>query len=217
MLNPDRRYSLCITPEDYEPEEIPDWHSLTELADLYKTDKGNIKHLYTPVYERLMGDNAKPVELLEIGVACGASLKMWHTYFHNGNITGLDIRPECAEMCKGYPRVKIVVGDANTYNPGKQFDFVIDDGSHVSVDIVRTFESLWKHVKPGGLYIVEDMKCTHNPQYVELFEWPRKSEDFSRRHIIVWLDNLLRKMDNRLGDVEFVQFYKEMMVLGKKC
>lgn len=217
MLNPDRKYSLCIPPEDYEPESIPEWETLTELADIYKTDKGNIKHLYTPVYEKVMGDRNRPVDMLEIGVACGASLKMWHTYFPQGSITGLDIRPACADMCQNYPRVEIVIGDACTYAPGKSFDFVIDDGSHVSLDIVKTFENLWKHVKPGGLYIVEDMRCTHNPQYPQLFEGPRNIEDFSRRHVLNWINSILIRMDNRLGDVDYVEFHKEMMILGKKA
>lgn len=218
MLNPDRKYSLCIAPEDYEPGEPPVGATLTELADFYKTDKGTIKHNYTPVYSRLMWYARNlPIDMLEIGVACGSSLKMWSAFFPDGHITGLDVRPECKAMCRNYPRVNIEIGDACTYDPGKSFDFIIDDGSHVSVDIVKTFVNLWKHVKPGGLYIVEDMRCTHNTQYPELFEWPRKSEDFARRHIIVWLDNLMRRMDNRQGDVDFIQIHKEMLILGKKA
>jgi hypothetical protein len=36
-------------------------------------------------------------------------------------------------------------------------DFVIDDGSHVGEHIVKSFEILWKHVKPGGYYFIEDL------------------------------------------------------------
>lgn len=217
MLNPDRKYSLLIDPVDYTPEGQPEGDDLTSLADWYKTDKGNIKHLYTPIYERLMTSRRNDeIDMLEIGVACGCSLKMWSHYFLQGRITGLDVRPECRNLCKGYENIEIVIGDACEYKPGKQFNFIIDDGSHVSLDIVKTWENLWKHVKPGGLYIIEDTKCTHNPQYQKLFEWPRNADDFSRRHVLIWLDTLTRRMDNRQGDVEFIQMHTEMIVLGKK-
>ena len=34
---------------------------------------------------------------------------------------------------------------------------IVDDGSHNIVDQVRTLEALLPFVKPGGLYIVEDI------------------------------------------------------------
>jgi trans-aconitate methyltransferase len=212
MLNPDRKYSLCIDPENYEPES-KEWKTLTDLADIYKTDKGNIKHNYTNVYEKYIKQDTK--DLLEIGVACGASLKMWNEYLPAANITGLDIRPECMEMCKGYDRIGIVINDATTWIPDSEYDVIIDDGSHVSLDIINTFNNLWPKVKKGGLYFIEDMKCTHNPEYPKLVKFTKEPSAFWRRHIISWLDKHMVEMDWRKSDIEYIHYYKELMVIKK--
>lgn len=38
------------------------------------------------------------------------------------------------------------------------FDIIIDDGSHWPQHQIISFETLWKAVKPGGMYIVEDIE-----------------------------------------------------------
>src|SRR3546814_4791681 len=111
----DRIYSLDTTPPvDYEPSEVIDYAraSLTELADHFKTDKGSIKHRYTEVYEKYLGPlRQKPgVKLLEIGVACGSSLKTWSRYFSDAEIIGADIRPDCSQLCRSYPNIRIEIG-----------------------------------------------------------------------------------------------------------
>ena len=40
---------------------------------------------------------------------------------------------------------------------GGGFNAVIDDGSHRNADILASFEELWPHVLPGGVYFIEDM------------------------------------------------------------
>ena len=215
MLNPDRKYSLDTTyPEDYEPGPPNPDASLTWLADWYKTDKGTIKHNYTQIYEKYIKWDIRA--LLEIGVACGSSLKMWSKYLPAAEITGLDIRPECAGLCKGYHNVRIIIDDAVSWNDGQHYDVIIDDGSHVSNDIVMTWANLWKNVKPGGLYIIEDLRCTHDKAYAEHFTFPKDKDDFSRVHIIRWLDQLMRKTDYRETDIDFIHYYREMLILRKR-
>eukprot|EP00966_Prymnesium_polylepis_P212279 4917263-Prymnesium_polylepis.1 len=41
---------------------------------------------------------------------------------------------------------------------GGAFDAIIDDGSHVNSDIMGTFTVLWPHLRPGGLYFLEDLQ-----------------------------------------------------------
>ena len=36
-------------------------------------------------------------------------------------------------------------------------DVIIDDGSHVGRMQLEAFRSLWPHLAPGGVYIVEDL------------------------------------------------------------
>ena len=152
-----RRYLDTVTPEEYTPQtgevdltEV----SLTGLADLYGSDKGNIKHLYTPVYEKLIADltpNRKTARLRvgEIGVACGASLRMWANYLPQSQIEGFDIRPDCANLCKDLPNVTITIADPRTVDR-RNYDLFVDDGSHIAEDIVDTLVHCQTWVRSGG-------------------------------------------------------------------
>jgi len=216
----DRAYSLDTTaPVDYEPSSHIDYAkaSLTEIADHFKTDKGSIKHNYTAIYERYFGPlrSQSGLRLMEIGVACGSSLKMWSKYFSDGRILGIDIRPDCAKLCKLYPNVAIKIQNATQGPIDGTFDIIIDDGSHVSADIVDAFRHNWPSLKPGGLFVIEDLKCTHNPQYRSLLPFDIPAERFERKHFMDLIDRCLIEMDWRRGDVEFIHFYKEMAVIKK--
>ena len=217
----DLSYSLDSTPPvDYEPAAHLDYEraSLTEIADHFKTDKGTIKHGYTALYERHLGSlHGSPVRLLEVGVACGASLKMWSRYFgEQAEIVGLDVRPECAGLCAAYPNIRIDIGDATTWTPDGTFDVIIDDGSHVSLDIVRAFEMLWPRLRSGGLYAIEDLRCTHDPVYTTRAFPSRARDDFDRAHVMRWLDELLRRLDNRSGDVESMVLHPQLALIRKR-
>ena len=145
---------------------------LNKLAKKYKTDKYG-SHFYTPVYEKFMAfKKNKKILLLEIGIGGftggtyenenigGESLKMWRDYFKRGTIIGLDIVKKNIKLGK---RVKIFTGSQNSYfdlekitTNFKNFDFIIDDGSHKYKDIVFSFKYLFKFLKNGGYYFVED-------------------------------------------------------------
>lgn len=215
-----RALSLDRTPPaDYEPAgSLADNATLTEIADHYGTDKGTLKHNYTPIYDALLSKwRDKPIRLLEIGVACGASLKMWSRYFPEGLITGIDIRPECRALCSGYPNIEVVVADAtrNRVNcrwPGESYRVIIDDGSHIAGHIVRAFNLYWPLLTPGGLYFIEDLRCTHNPNYSVPFEVDPADRD--RGVLMNLIDSLLRRCDSG-GDVASVKFYRELCVVEK--
>lgn len=217
----ERTYSLDTTPPvDYEPEQPLDYEraTLTQIADHFKTDKGSVKHRYTEIYEHYLGGwRGRPVELLEIGVACGSSLKAWARWLGpEARVTGIDIRPACANLCRAYPNIEIVIADATEWNTDRLFDVVIDDGSHVSLDIVTAFDRLWRRVRPGGCYAIEDLRCTHDPRYAEGFSFPKAPAAFRREHFMTWLDRLLRGLDENSRDVEYVHFYSQLVVIRKR-
>ena len=219
-LNPsDRRYSLDSTPpEDFEPEYHLAYENetLTAIADHFKTDKGSLKHNYTKVYEQYL-EHKRDVELqlVEIGVACGSSLKAWSKYFPKAKIRGMDIREECSKLCQGYPQIEIIIADATKIPAPEKMDVFIDDGSHVSQHIVDTFKLNWPLLKPEGLYFIEDLKCTHNPRYPDLISADIPKSLFDRNHFMGLIDKLLKEMDWRESDVEYIHFHKELVVLKK--
>jgi len=151
--------------------------NLSDLAVLFGTDKWG-EHWHTPHYERYFEPYRElPVKVLEIGVggdhvpdAGGASLRMWKHYFRRGLIYGLDIyeKTGIAES-----RLHVLEGDqgdqqfldsmAREIGP---FDIVIDDGSHLSHHIINSFNALFRHVRPGGIYVVEDLQTSYWPGLV---------------------------------------------------
>lgn len=101
--------------------------------------------------------------LLEIGVYSGGSLDMWRDYLGpKAQIVGVDIEP----ACKAYeaPGIRIYIGDQGDARFWKRvkksepvLDIVVDDGGHLPIQQQVTFEALWPHLRPGGVYVCEDI------------------------------------------------------------
>lgn len=141
--------------------------SLNEIGVECKTDKSTITHCYLDNYERHLSKwRDQEITILEIGVAGGASIKMWREYFTKAKVYGIDNNPDCAGD-------GIFIGDhndtnfmANTLAEIGFCDLVIDDGSHVGHDMKHLFKRIFTTmVKSGGLYIVEDTHCLYNEHY----------------------------------------------------
>ena len=216
-----RRYLDTVTPEEYTPQtgevDLTEL-SLTGLADLYGSDKGNIKHLYTPVYEKLIADltpNRKTARLRvgEIGVACGASLRMWANYLPQSQIEGFDIRPDCANLCKDLPNVTITIADPRTMDR-RNYDFFVDDGSHMAEDIVETLVHCQTWVRSGGYYVIEDLACTYDEGYAARFRRNFNSTLPNDRRLITGLfDEITRVIDSKNGIFCEMNYYPQMLVL----
>jgi cephalosporin hydroxylase len=138
---------------------------LDKIAILRGTDKSSEVHNYCIKYEKYLPfKRTDKICLLEIGVQGGNSLRMWKDYFFQSNIIGIDIN----DTCKAHEeeRIFIEIGSQVDINFLKQignkygmFDIILDDGSHINKDVICSFENLYKFVKPGGVYVIEDT-CT---------------------------------------------------------
>lgn len=130
--------------------------NLTDV-DYGANDKGGKIHTYLETYDKLFAPFQKGCSLLEIGLAMGDSIKLWDEYFERSFIFGVDI-----SVVFEIPEYKNVVGifeeDATKpiSIPGP-FDIIIDDGSHMEADQIKTFNLLKSKMNPGGIYIVEDI------------------------------------------------------------
>ncbi len=134
---------------------------LERLAKLHGTDK--FEHGYCPAYENHFRHlRHEPITLLEIGVWKGASLHMWHDFFPEATIIGIDIAPLATVNSD---RVTTVTGDVKEYEPEEHFDIVIDDGSHDGADMVAALNRLWPFVKLGGWYVIEDLQTQFSVQW----------------------------------------------------
>jgi hypothetical protein len=202
-------------PEDYEPEPR-EWNActLTEIADAYKTDKGSLDHNYTAIYEHYMEPlRNTPIRLLEIGIACGASLKTWARYFPNAQIVGVDIRPECANVCKSYPSIRTIIGDATKTAISGPWDIIIDDGSHIAADMAAALTLLWPQLRDDGLYIIEDTACTMSRGYWRPGRQPGGDERLAYSQIV---SEFMQACDSS-GDVSWVHAYPQILMIRKRA
>ena len=126
------------------------------LKDLYKNHSGKVSDkwsIYLDQYEnKLRHYKELPVKFFEIGILNGGSLEIFSKYFSNAKlILGCDIDPKCKKLQYDEPNIRVIIGDANEEKTKSEvvkhskFDIIIDDGSHVSRDIVKTFCNYFNH------------------------------------------------------------------------
>jgi hypothetical protein len=119
--------------------------------------------IYHRYFQKFIG---VPLHVLEIGVYSGGSLDMWKNYFgQQCHIHGVDIQNECKEYEDDQVQIKIGdQGDRRFWQAFKSqtpmLDIVIDDGSHRPEHQLTTFQEILPHIRPGGVYLCEDI---HGP------------------------------------------------------
>jgi len=144
---------------------------LTTLSELHKTDK-NTWHNYIVHYEyHLQQFRNRKIKLLEIGIggydnpkAGGESLRMWKDYFKLAEIFGIDIYDKSElneERITTYQGSQTDENFLNHITTEHEFDVIIDDGSHVCSDIIKTFKILFPKLKSGGIYVIEDLQTSY--------------------------------------------------------
>ncbi len=216
------------------------------LHQLYAEHQGKVSDKwssYLTEYDRLFDRyRDKPIRLLEIGIQNGGSLEIWSKYFSNASVLiGCDINPDCARLSYDDPRIGLIVGDANApgvrarvfqYSP--EFDIIIDDGSHLSSDIIKSFAMYFPSVVEGGVYIAEDLHCSYWTQFKGGLFNPYSSISFFKRLADVishehWgvprarvdvLNGIFRKYDceideEALSQIHSVEFINSMCVVRK--
>jgi ubiquinone/menaquinone biosynthesis C-methylase UbiE len=140
-------------------------YELTELADKYRTDKHYEHDYFNLVYNDLFNPISKNIKkFVEVGIGGGGSVELWRDYFKNATIYGLDINPNISVENENRIKLKqINQSDKEQLNqfclehPDNDIDVILDDGSHKMYDQQITLAKFFKILKPGGIYIIEDL------------------------------------------------------------
>jgi hypothetical protein len=152
--------------------------TLDDLANLYSTDKGtkypnHSVHGYAPIYDQYLTPlRDKSLRMLEVGICMegsqgGHSVRMWNDYFEKASIYTFDIvdmstHPYIVE----HNNIFFYQGDQSKREDfilmyekfdNKEFDFILEDGSHVHEHQMISLGHLFQYVKSKGYYILEDM------------------------------------------------------------
>lgn len=146
---------------------------MKNLKELYQEHQGKSSDkwdIYLETYHDILSGKQESLKnLLEIGVQNGGSLDIWSKYFPNAaNIVGCDINPDCARLEYANKTIKVVIGNSSTPEITNRiteisptYDLIIDDGSHNSSDIIKSFLLYFPVLEKDGIYIVEDLHCSY--------------------------------------------------------
>lgn len=137
-------------------------HKYSHWNGLYGTDKSTTHHYAQHVYENEFAPYKDlHMNLLEVGIYGGYSVKVWSEYFTNATIYGLDISPQLLTLNPIPENVRIVFGDGtkpDVFESLPKFTLVVDDASHAIQDQIATFNIVFPKMEKGGLYIIEDIQ-----------------------------------------------------------
>jgi hypothetical protein len=153
----------------------------TTLFDVaQKTFSGDVGTKHPRYYSRydqfFRNNNFVPTGILEIGVHQGESTKVIASVYPDAKIVALDLdRHEHVDFSDfrnityvgadqtDKPRVEEVI--RSEFPAG--FDLVIEDASHIGAYSHITFHTVFPHLTPGGIYIVEDWGTGYFDDFVD--------------------------------------------------
>lgn len=155
------------------------YYQMEDIDGIGFSDKGDRhpthKHFYIDTYDAMFSQfEDQPIQLMELGIASGASVMMWSQYFTKGIITGLDIvEPVRKDYLSTLPNLNLIFGDAYDINNAKYLvdnlpkqDVFIEDGAHDIDNQLRALLLYNSIVRPGGYYVCEDMYIGNLGRYL---------------------------------------------------
>jgi hypothetical protein len=218
----------------------------TTLKKMFQEHKGKVTDkwaLYLEEWDRIFAPyRNRQLRLLEIGIQNGGSLEIWCEYFSNAvKIVGCDIDQKCECLRYDDSRIAVIIGDTNSdksendiLQQSPTFDIIIDDGSHVSSDIIRSFARYFSHLNDNGIYIVEDLHTSYWKDYggglynpfsaisffkrlADVINYEHWRNNSSRRNLLAeFCENLgIKFEDSELSRIHSIEFVNSMCIIKK--
>lgn len=167
-------------------------------------------HGYATLYEHA-ATLKNPKSIMEIGFMHGASMMAFRERFPAAELVALEINIRRDKKIPTAP-FQLIEGDFRRYTPTRSFDWIIDDGSHHSGDVIAAFHKFWPFVNSGGFYIIEDTHTSYWPGYAD----PATKQTWSV--FIHWLiDDYVNKqgVEAQRSETRLVIFQKSIVAIQK--
>ena len=103
---------------------------------------------------------------------------------------------------------------------GIKFDCILDDGSHVPEHQILTINKLWDLVKPGGVYIIEDIETSYwkkSSMYGYRFNAGKRGIIQEFRNIIDVINSEFSNDKNRYSSIKKFSREVEMITFAQNC
>ena len=159
---------------------------VSQWLSVYGSDKVSV-HNYGSFYDDLF-QRLKPHALLEIGVYRGDSLRAWKAA-GVASVMGVDcdvLQNRSGEVVLYGEMPQDAAALAKRVPP---LDLIIDDGSHLYPDYTATAEVFSRRLRPGGVYVIEDIQTQDSVDALRRDGWT--IEDWRERtgrydDVIAW-------------------------------
>jgi predicted O-methyltransferase YrrM len=159
---------------------------LCEIGGKYDTDKSSQRknvtntrhcHPYTLFYDSLFKNKRNDIlNIAELGILHGSSLRMWQEYFKNSKIYGFEYDNNLIDnFKKKYDNERITLSNIDVSKKDSiikvfgelniVYDIIIEDTTHQFDDQIRVIENIYPYLKPGGILIIEDVFKSYNEQH----------------------------------------------------
>lgn len=150
-------------------------------------------HTYLDVYQHIFKPfRDERINVCEIGILRGESVKLWYHYFNQATIYGLDTferggwtgsiwwgcRKDEVEANLNNFSDRVILAQVDSCSDdndsrdtffdllnGNKLHIIIDDASHELPDQVKTFNNFIPHLHQDGIYIIEDIGLTNDKFY----------------------------------------------------
>jgi hypothetical protein len=184
----------------------------TELCEIIKrngSDKCSDWHNYSPLYHFLFSsDREKKLNIFEVGIYGGASVRSWKEYFLNPGIFCGDVNSDYFVKDEGIKnfycdqdsRVSIEKMWNSPELSSEEFDLIIDDGKHEFDSNFNFLYESYHKLKAGGIFIVEDLtietlnifknilesiKKDLNPSFIKILEIPNSHNRLDNNILLI--------------------------------
>lgn len=136
-------------------------YNLNDYTHSFGTDKDTLHDYIDGFYEDvLLPFKERAIDVLEIGIYLGASMKLWREYFSNAKIYGIDTEDRRLEKFKNLKNVEYLFEDAYSDNLSindLKFDVIIDDGPHTLESQIKFIQKYHSKLKKDSIMIIEDI------------------------------------------------------------
>ena len=155
-------------------------------------DKKIIAHGYAKIYEKYLKElKEKNLNIIELGSFYGNASAAFYFYFKNSLIYSADINPDMY-LYRSKRLYNFFTDTSSRYSIEKnilkkdiQFDLIIEDASHMLKDQIISLFILFKNLKSGGFFIIEEI------------DFPEKRQDMRVGQEFPDLKTILNKIINK--------------------
>lgn len=184
------------------------------------------KH-YFEVYDRHFSSfRNKEIVLLEIGVFQGGSMQMWKKYFGpKAKLYGVDIDPRCKDFEE--ENIEIHIGSQsdpdfleNLKKKIPKIDILIDDGGHTMNQMKVSFDHLFNHIQPNGIYLCEDTHTCYHWRYGGGYKRMNSFTEYAKNmidYINAWhSEQKSFQINDFTKTIHSIHFYDSIILIEKR-